>query len=177
MLGVLLSSLVSTPNRSTGEASENLLMNLKDVVSQITELIKNSTTFGHVTFDLEIPGYLHPTKNSQNKVYWVITDFSAAPCPQFLRGVYGETSESDKTALSNTITDEALRESYMSSAQFRPKPLWFDFNVTLETNQVMSREQYIALLLGTQTNPKATVNSQSFKDSQEMQKEMHKYRR
>ncbi len=99
---------------------------LKAISDEVIEAVSKQNVFGHVTYDLEIPRFIHSTKNAEtNKVYWIITNFSATPSAQFLRGLY----------------------STKSMTPARPKPLFFDFAVTIQTNQKMSREQLINMLL------------------------------
>lgn len=101
-----------------------LTTNIKEIADKMSDIVTNNTAFGHIVFDIEIPKFIQSTKNSENKVYWYISTFTATPSPQFVRGLYGKNANS-----------------------FRPKPLWYDFNVTLNTAQDLTREQMIQLFV------------------------------
>lgn len=121
----LVSDLIQ--QKYTKETEENinmLITNLKLIVDKASDLVTMNNAFGHIVFDIEIPKFIKSTKNSNNKVYWYISTFNATPSPQFVRGLYDGKSE-----------------------LFRPKPLYYDFSVTLNTAQDLTREQMITLFV------------------------------
>ena len=94
------------------------------MADSVSDIVTKNTAFGHVVFDIEIPKFIQSTKNADSKVYWYIHTFNATPSAQFVRGLYGKDTE-----------------------LFRPKPLYYDFDVTLNTAQDLTREQMIALFV------------------------------
>lgn len=126
--GVVASLATDIANASITEETKNnfneLTTNIKEIADKMSDIVTNNTAFGHIVFDIEIPNFIKSTKNSENKVYWYIQTFTATPSPQFVRGLYGKNTE-----------------------MFRPKPLWYDFTVTLNTAQDLTREQMIQLFV------------------------------
>jgi len=106
---------------SNGSDASALLADIEKITASISNLLANSTTFGHLVYNLEIPGYIRPT----DSVPWIIKNFSAQPCAEFLRGTWGAKASED---------------------DFRPKPLFIDFTVDVETNQIVTRNQLFSLL-------------------------------
>lgn len=127
-LGGMVSALASKTSSGgmNGEDAKAILSDIKIITEQISALLEQSTSFGHLVYKLEIPGYIRPAKN----VPWIIKSFSAKPCAEFLRGTWpGQKSTGNST-----------------NADFRPKPLYIDFTVDVETNQIVTREQLFSLL-------------------------------
>ena len=132
--GVFTSLLADVATQNfTSETSKNyttLTTNIKDIADKVADIVTNNTAFGHVVFDIEIPKFIQSTKNADSKVYWYISTFDATPSAQFVRGLYGK-----------------------GTGLFRPKPLYYDFTVTLNTAQDLTREQMISLFV-----PKNMIN-------------------
>lgn len=126
--GVFTSLLadVATQNftSATSQNYNTLTNNIKDIADKVADIVTNNTAFGHIVFDIEIPKFIQSTKNADSKVYWYISTFNATPSAQFVRGLYGKSTE-----------------------LFRPKPLYYDFTVTLDTAQDLTREQMISLFV------------------------------
>ena len=129
----LLTDVAAGPQNFTSATSQNyntLTTNIKEMADKVSDIVTKNTAFGHVVFDIEIPKFIQSTKNADSKVYWYINTFNATPSAQFVRGVYGKGTE-----------------------LFRPKPLYYDFTVTLNTAQDLTREQMISLFV-----PKNMIN-------------------
>ena len=129
----LLSDVASGPQNFTSATSQNyntLTTNIKEMADKVSDIVTKNTAFGHVVFDIEIPKFIQSTKNAASTVYWYINTFNATPSAQFVRGLYGKGTE-----------------------LFRPKPLYYDFTVTLNTAQDLTREQMISLFV-----PKNMIN-------------------
>lgn len=129
----LLTDVAAGPQNFTSATSQNyntLTTNIKEMADNISDIVTKNTAFGHVVFDIEIPKFIQSTKNAASKVYWYINTFTATPSAQFVRGLYGKGTE-----------------------LFRPKPLYYDFTVTLNTAQDLTREQMISLFV-----PKNMIN-------------------
>lgn len=129
----LLTDVAAGPQNFTSATSQNyntLTTNIKEMADKVSDIVTKNTAFGHVVFDIEIPKFIQSTKNAASKVYWYINTFNATPSAQFVRGLYGKGTE-----------------------LFRPKPLYYDFTVTLNTAQDLTREQMISLFV-----PKNMIN-------------------
>ena len=129
----LLTDVAAGPQNFTSATSQNyntLTTNIKEMADKVSDIVTKNTAFGHVVFDIEIPKFIQTTKNADSKVYWYINTFTATPSAQFVRGLYGKGTE-----------------------LFRPKPLYYDFTVTLNTAQDLTREQMISLFV-----PKNMIN-------------------
>ena len=129
----LLTDVAAGPQNFTSATSQNyntLTTNIKEMADKVSDIATKNTAFGHVVFDIEIPKFIQSTKNAASKVYWYINTFNATPSAQFVRGLYGKGTE-----------------------LFRPKPLYYDFTVTLNTAQDLTREQMISLFV-----PKNMIN-------------------
>lgn len=129
----LLTDIAAGPQNFTSATSQNyntLTTNIKEMADKVSDIVTKNTAFGHVVFDIEIPKFIQSTKNAASKVYWYINTFNATPSAQFVRGLYGKGTE-----------------------LFRPKPLYYDFTVTLNTAQDLTREQMISLFV-----PKNMIN-------------------
>lgn len=129
----LLTDIASGPQNFTSATAQNyntLTTNIKEMADKVSDIVTKNTAFGHVVFDIEIPKFIQSTKNAASKVYWYINTFNATPSAQFVRGLYGKGTE-----------------------LFRPKPLYYDFTVTLNTAQDLTREQMISLFV-----PKNMIN-------------------
>lgn len=129
----LLTDVAAGPQNFTSATSQNyntLTTNIKEMADKVSDIVTKNTAFGHVVFDIEIPKFIQTTKNADSKVYWYINTFNATPSAQFVRGLYGKGTE-----------------------LFRPKPLYYDFTVTLNTAQDLTREQMISLFV-----PKNMIN-------------------
>jgi hypothetical protein len=129
----LLTDIAAGPQNLTSATSQNyntLTTNIKEMADKVSDIVTKNTAFGHVVFDIEIPKFIQSTKNAASKVYWYINTFDATPSAQFVRGLYGKGTE-----------------------LFRPKPLYYDFTVTLNTAQDLTREQMISLFV-----PKNMIN-------------------
>lgn len=127
-LGGMISALASKTSSGgmKGEDAKAVLDDVKTITEQISTLLTQSTSFGHLVYKLEIPGYIRPS----NSVPWIIKNFNAKPCAEFLRGTWpGQKSTGNTT-----------------NADFRPKPLYIDFTVDVETNQIVTREQLFSIL-------------------------------
>jgi hypothetical protein len=126
--GVFASLLADVATQKTSDSTKDnyntLTKNIKEMADSVSDIVTNNTAFGHVVFDIEIPKFIQSTKNADSKVYWYIHTFNATPSAQFVRGLYGKGTE-----------------------LFRPKPLYYDFTVTLNTAQDLTREQMIALFV------------------------------
>lgn len=126
--GVFASLLADVATQKTSDSTKDnyntLTKNIKEMADSVSDIVTKNTAFGHVVFDIEIPKFIQSTKNADSKVYWYISTFNATPSAQFVRGLYGKGTE-----------------------LFRPKPLYYDFNVTLNTAQDLTREQMIALFV------------------------------
>lgn len=123
----LLSDIAAGSQNLTSATSQNyntLTTNIKEMADKVSDIVTKNTAFGHVVFDIEIPKFIQSTKNAASKVYWYINTFNATPSAQFVRGLYGKGTE-----------------------LFRPKPLYYDFTVTLNTAQDLTREQMISLFV------------------------------
>lgn len=134
--GVFASLLADVATQKTSDSTKDnyntLTKNIKEMADSVSDIVTKNTAFGHVVFDIEIPKFIQSTKNADSKVYWYIHTFNATPSAQFVRGLYGKGTE-----------------------LFRPKPLYYDFNVTLNTAQDLTREQMIALFV-----PKNMIKTQ-----------------
>jgi hypothetical protein len=134
--GVFASLLADVATQKTSDSTKDnyntLTKNIKDMADSVSDIVTKNTAFGHVVFDIEIPKFIQSTKNADSKVYWYIHTFNATPSAQFVRGLYGKGTE-----------------------LFRPKPLYYDFDVTLNTAQDLTREQMIALFV-----PKNMIKTQ-----------------
>lgn len=129
----LLTDIAAGPQNFTSATTQNyntLTTNIKEIADKVSDIATKNTAFGHVVFDIEIPKFIQSTKNAASKVYWYINTFNATPSAQFVRGLYGKGTE-----------------------LFRPKPLYYDFTVTLNTAQDLTREQMISLFV-----PKNMIN-------------------
>lgn len=129
----LLADVATGPQNMTSATTQNyntLTKNIKEMADKVSDIVTKNTAFGHVVFDIEIPKFIQSTKNADSKVYWYISTFNATPSAQFVRGLYGKGTE-----------------------LFRPKPLYYDFDVTLNTAQDLTREQMISLFV-----PKNMIN-------------------
>lgn len=126
--GVFASLLADVATQKTSDSTKDnyntLTKNIKEMADSVSDIVTKNTAFGHVVFDIEIPKFIQSTKNADSKVYWYINTFNATPSAQFVRGLYGKGTE-----------------------LFRPKPLYYDFDVTLNTAQDLTREQMIALFV------------------------------
>ena len=126
--GVFASLLADVATQKTSDSTKDnyntLTKNIKEMADSVSDIVTKNTAFGHVVFDIEIPKFIQSTKNADSKVYWYISTFNATPSAQFVRGLYGKGTE-----------------------LFRPKPLYYDFDVTLNTAQDLTREQMIALFV------------------------------
>ena len=126
--GVFASLLADVATQKTSDSTKDnyntLTKNIKEMADSVSDIVTKNTAFGHVVFDIEIPKFIQSTKNADSKVYWYISTFNATPSAQFVRGLYGKGTE-----------------------LFRPKPLYYDFTVTLNTAQDLTREQMIALFV------------------------------
>jgi hypothetical protein len=126
--GVFASLLADVATQKTSDSTKDnyntLTKNIKEMADSVSDIVTKNTAFGHVVFDIEIPKFIQSTKNADSKVYWYIHTFNATPSAQFVRGLYGKGTE-----------------------LFRPKPLYYDFTVTLNTAQDLTREQMIALFV------------------------------
>lgn len=135
----VLSDIAAGPQNLTSATSQNyntLTTNIKEMADKVSDIVTKNTAFGHVVFDIEIPKFIQSTKNAASKVYWYINTFDATPSAQFVRGLYGKGTE-----------------------LFRPKPLYYDFTVTLNTAQDLTREQMISLFV-----PKNMINRKKTED-------------
>ena len=134
--GVFASLLADVATQKTSDSTKDnyntLTKNIKEMADNVSDIVTKNTAFGHVVFDIEIPKFIQSTKNADSKVYWYIYTFNATPSAQFVRGLYGKGTE-----------------------LFRPKPLYYDFDVTLNTAQDLTREQMIALFV-----PKNMIKTQ-----------------
>jgi hypothetical protein len=134
--GVFASLLADVATQKTSDSTKDnyntLTKNIKEMADSVSDIVTKNTAFGHVVFDIEIPKFIQSTKNADSKVYWYIYTFNATPSAQFVRGLYGKGTE-----------------------LFRPKPLYYDFDVTLNTAQDLTREQMIALFV-----PKNMIKTQ-----------------
>lgn len=129
----LLTDVAAGSQNFTSATSQNyntLTTNIKEMADKVSDIVTKNTAFGHVVFDIEIPKFIQSTKNADSKVYWYISTFNATPSAQFVRGLYSKGTE-----------------------LFRPKPLYYDFTVTLNTAQDLTREQMISLFV-----PKNMIN-------------------
>lgn len=126
--GVFASLLADVATQRTSDSTKDnyntLTKNIKEMADSVSDIVTKNTAFGHVVFDIEIPKFIQSTKNADSKVYWYISTFNATPSAQFVRGLYGKGTE-----------------------LFRPKPLYYDFTVTLNTAQDLTRKQMIALFV------------------------------
>lgn len=135
----VLTDIAAGPQNLTSATSQNfntLTTNIKEMSDKVSDIVTKNTAFGHVVFDIEIPKFIQSTKNADSKVYWYINTFNATPSAQFVRGLYGKGTE-----------------------LFRPKPLYYDFTVTLNTAQDLTREQMISLFV-----PKNMINRKKTED-------------
>lgn len=115
-----------------GQKSKELVDNIEEIVSKITEYIKDANTIGQLCWDVTIPKYVCSTIDTDCPILWNVRSFSVEPSVKFTRGVRYD----DK--------DEVIADAKL----YRPRPLYLTFNVTLETNQVVTRDQYLRLLCG-----------------------------
>lgn len=138
--GVFTSVLTDIASQNLTSATlqnyNTLTTNIKEMADKVSDIVTKNTAFGHVVFDIEIPKFIQSTKNAASKVYWYINTFNATPSAQFVRGLYGKGTE-----------------------LFRPKPLYYDFTVTLNTAQDLTREQMISLFV-----PKNMINRKKTED-------------
>lgn len=110
----------------TASKAKALIENLQELAKYVTEYIQKSNIIGQLCWDVAIPRYLCPTNKSSTPILWVVESFTAELSEKFTRGIL---NSKDPTT-------------------YRPRPLYMTFNVTLEANQVMTREQYIRMLCG-----------------------------
>ena len=103
----------------------NVAAKIKELSTMITEYISKSQIIGQICWDVAIPNYLHATNNTYSPILWNVETFNVKFSEKFTRGLLGKSAES-----------------------FRPRPLYADFEVTLTTNQKMTRDQYIKMLFG-----------------------------
>ena len=124
------------------ESAQNwakLEKNAAELATLVTKYLVRANKIGHVCWDVVIPGYLHATDETTSPILWNVKDFNVSFSDKFTRGI---------------VTTNNVAEIY------RPRPLYADFNVTLITNQQMTREQYIRMLFGDITNiTKQATNS------------------
>lgn len=115
-----------------GEKSQELIENIEKIANTITQYIKDANTIGQLCWDVTIPKYICSTIKTDCPVYWNIKSFSVEPSAKFTRGV--RYNAEDKIIANVNV--------------YRPRPLYLTFNVTLKTNQKMTREQYLRILCG-----------------------------
>lgn len=127
--GAALAAEVVPFTEKDGDAAnkaKKLIENLEEIAAKITEYIQKSNIIGQLCWDITIPRYLCYTNKSSTPILWVVKSFTAELSEKFTRGILNSKDP-------NT---------------YRPRPLYMTFNVTLEANQVMTREQYIRMLCG-----------------------------
>lgn len=116
-----------------GQKSRELVDNIEKITDVITQYVKDANTIGQLCWDVTIPKYICSTLKTNCPVLWNVTNFSIEPSVKFTRG-----------ALYNA-KDEMIADARV----YRPRPLYMSFNVTLTTNQIVTRDQYLKLLCGT----------------------------
>lgn len=109
------------------QSSANLTNTISELSTLITQFLVEANKIGHVCWDIVIPGYLHATDKTSSPILWNVENFNVKFSDKFTRGL---------------VTKKNVTEIY------RPRPLYAEFDVTLKSNQVMTREQYIRLLFG-----------------------------
>lgn len=124
----LVNSLPIIDKTQDGDKTANLSNSVRELAKLITEFLVEANKIGHVCWDIVIPGYLHATDNTTSPILWNIKTFNVSFSDKFTRGLVSK--KIDVTQI------------------YRPRPLYANFDVTLESNQIMTREQYIKLLFG-----------------------------
>lgn len=114
------------------ERSREFIDKIESLSKKITEYLANSEVIGQLCWDVQIPKYICSTINTNSPVYWNVQNFSIEPSVKFTRGIrYNNENK--------PVNDAKV---------YRPRPLYMAFNVTLTTNQVITRDQYLRLLCG-----------------------------
>lgn len=126
-----------------GQKAQALVENIEKLVGAFNEYVKNANTIGQLCWDVAIPKYICSTLKTDCPVLWNIRNFSVEPSVKFTRGVRYNTED-------KMISDVSV---------YRPRPLYMTFNVTLETNQVVTRDQYLKLLCGNTYDKTKTAKS------------------
>lgn len=111
------------------ESAKNLTQvaaNIDELQRVIMQYLTDANRIGHVCWDVVIPQYLHTTDKTTAPVLWNVLNFNVTFSDKFTRGL---------------VTDKSIHE-------YRPRPLYANFNVVLQANQEMTRDQYIKLLFG-----------------------------
>lgn len=118
---------VLTDSESDKKNSVKVIRAIKEITSQYMELKTKAYNFGHICWDIVIPGYLNATDESNSPIRWNVENFNVKFSDKFTRGI---------------VTKDYNIDNY------RPRPLYAEFEVMLKSNQIMTREQYINLLFG-----------------------------
>lgn len=115
-----------------GQKAQELVDNIEKITDKITQYVKDANTIGQLCWDVTIPKYICSTLKTDCPVLWNVKNFSVEPSVKFTRGVR------------YNVEDKMIADASV----YRPRPLYLTFNVTLETNQVVTRDQYLKLLCG-----------------------------
>jgi hypothetical protein len=116
-----------------------LYKNIEELSRLITQYFLQSNKIGHVCWDVIIPQYLHATDDTSSPILWNVENFNVKFSDKFTRGLVSK--EADVTQI------------------YRPRPLYANFEVTLTSNQVMTRDQYIRMLFGNSTITKTPASN------------------
>ena len=118
-----------------------LYQNIEELSRLITEYMLKSYKIGHVCWDVIIPQYLHATNDTPSPILWNVENFNVEFSDKFTRGLVSK--KVDVTQI------------------YRPRPLYANFDVTLTSNQIITRDQYIRMLFGdiTKITKKPATNS------------------
>lgn len=126
-----------------GQKAHDLVENIKKMTDTVTQYIKDANTIGQLCWDVTIPKYICSTLKTDCPILWNVKSFSAEPSVKFTRGVR------------YNVEDKAISDAHL----YRPRPLYLTFNVTLETNQIVTRDQYLKLLCGNTYDKTKTAKS------------------
>lgn len=126
--GAVLMNSLPFVEKDPNEAAKinNIIANMEELSQMLMKYLTKADMIGHVCWDVSIPNYIYSTNNTSSPVLWNIKNFNVKFSDKFTRGTL------------NT----------KDAKVFRPRPLFADFEVTLESNQIMTRDQYIKLLFG-----------------------------
>lgn len=145
-LSVLVDNLPFTEKSPDyGQKAKELVDNIEKLTDMVTQYVKDANTIGQLCWDVTIPKYICSTLKTDCPVLWNVKSFSVEPSVKFTRGMRYNTEDKMKSDVS----------------LYRPRPLYMTFNVTLETNQVVTRDQYLKLLCGNTYDETKTAKTSS----------------
>ena len=130
-----------TDAKGDKQSSAKLINTINELSELVAKALVEANKIGHICWDIVIPGYLHATDKTSSPILWNVDNFNVTFSDKFTRGLVSK--KVDVTQI------------------YRPRPLYANFDVTLTSNQVMTRDQYIKLLFGdiSQITKKPATNS------------------